>query len=220
MTRKQKATAQLVALIGGYLVVGVLAGTWLSRNLDDMSPVMLVIGVLALIVLGGVGGGINALAKITKIQVPSAYSYLPVVQDVVVFNIVKSLKTVNALHAKLKKFNMLITSTIASLAVVLGSFAVPKLLVKIASSNETAEAAEKMLTLNTGVMTTLVTVLVIAYIIRVLYFDYVFRLVYRNKLIRLLAILPPMHLLLVAFLPNKLNSIDFESRRRRANATD
>ena len=215
MTRKQKSTVQLVALVVGYLAIGVTAGIWLSNNLDDIPPVMLVLGILALIVFGGVGAGINALAQVTKIQIPSAYSFLPIVQDVVVFNIVKSLKVVDSVHEQIKKVNLLLVGTVMSWAVILGAFTVPKLLVKVANGNETEEAASKILNINTTMLIVLGGVLVIAYIVRVIYFHYIFRLTYRNIFIQLIAILPPIHLLLVAFLPNKLNSIDFQSRRKK-----
>lgn len=216
MTRKQKQTVQLVALIVGYLAIGSFAGIWLSNNLDEIPPVMLVLGIFALIVLGGVGAGVSALAQVTKIQVPNAYSYLPIVQDVVVFNIVKSLKRVDGLHEQIKKVNLLLIGTVTTFLAILGSFAVPKMFVKIATENDTEAAASKMLGINTTVIITLVVIVTIAYVIRVIYFHYIFRLTYRNVFIQVIAILPPVHLILVALLPNKLNSIDFLNRRKKA----
>lgn len=212
MTGKQKAIIQLIGLICIYLLIGIICGpiitNWLLTE-GEQNPIIIVIITLAAVVFLGLGAGVKSLAKVVRVNINASFCYLPIAQDIVVYHIVKAMRTKNKMHEVLKKFNLLLTGTCLTLIGCALKFGSPLIFTKILMDNSNMSNAEDvaimMLQTNNILTTFLCLILVVAYLIRVAYFDNIFRLVYPSMAVRILAILPPVHLVLIAILPNQLS---------------
>lgn len=211
MSNKTKATLQLIVVIAICAIIAALFtlyGVDYIIEVGESNPAIIFIVALLAVVYFGIGAGIKALAKVVRVKANSVFCYLPITQDIVVYNVVRGIKTSNSLHDKLKKFNWLLTGTVLIIISILLLVASPLIFNKIlstATSSNGDEVATLMVTVNSIINCITLGSLLIAYIIRVIYFDFIFKLVYKSNMARILAILPPVHLLMIAIMPNQLS---------------
>lgn len=206
MNKDKKALVLSICLLVAYAVIGVVVGGFVFDNIENIPPVVVFLGCLALLIFAGLGAGINALAKLTRLNSSPLFCYLPIAQDTVVYNVVRGIKTTSKLHEILKKFNFLVTSTVLIIVGCIAPIISQSVIGNMLETNAgNPEIVEKILGVNTIVITVVSVILIVAYVVRVLYFNYIFKLTYKSPLVRILAILPPFHLIFIAILPNQIS---------------
>lgn len=205
MSESKKSLLQVLGLTALFILIGVPLGIFIADNFEKISPVIIFLVVLVVVVFIGVGNGVAALAKVVKLDVNKAYCYLPIFQDIVIFHVVKGIKPITFAHSALKKFNMLIVSTVSLVIAISLGATTPLLFSKIVESSSSPDSAVALIASINVVTTTLISILLIVfYILRVLYFDVIFKLVYKNPIMRVLNLIPICHVIFIATLQNHL----------------
>lgn len=192
MSQNTKSKIGIFLTLGLCCVVGIFCGTYIANHYMEWSTGSIFLFAFVALIVGALGSGIAGLATITEINAPNILCYLPFTQDVVIYNVMKGLSTKSSLQGFLQKFNFLLTTNIL-FSVSLALFFIPV---------EQIAIVAPYIVLVTGV---------IAYIVRIMYFDYIFRVLYSSVILRVLGVIPPIHLGLIAFIPNQINRLKFFS---------
>lgn len=186
-------------------LIGILLGDLLFSNIEKVPPVLLFVGSTALLLFSGLGMSLSKLNYYAGVNLPTLYCYMPVTQEMVVYGVVRAIKSQSTLHTNLKKHNYLSLSSAILILCAVFATASPAIMSAIATSQTGDKAVSMILVANTAIIAIISVLVILAYTVRVIYYNYIFKHLYKSSTLWLvLAVLPPVHLVMTIWLHQHL----------------